>query len=84
LLARPFRHQGEALSTRAFKAAGFAKALKALHVPEAQIAAVREDLKTTSEVLIGGSVAGVDRIFSVPDLVSAGFETAGADVLTER
>jgi transcriptional regulator with XRE-family HTH domain len=84
LLARPFRHQGEALSTRAFKAAGFIKVLKALHVPEAQIAAIREDLKNAGEVLIGGSVSRVDRIFSVADLVSAGFEATGADVLTER
>jgi DNA-binding XRE family transcriptional regulator len=78
LVARPCLPQGEELSTRAFKAAGFTKALKALHLAEAHIAAIRRDLKNGGEVEIGGGFSGVKRIFSVPDLVSAGFETVGS------
>ena len=87
LLARPFHHQGDSLSTRTFKVSGFIKAMKALHLPEPQISAIRKRLESSGEVLIGSSVGGADRIFSVPDLVAAGFEatkTEQGDGLTER
>lgn len=74
LLARPIQHPGETLSTKAFKASGFTKTLKALHLPEPQISAIRKSLENDGEVQIGGSSGGVNRIFSAPDLVAAGFE----------
>ena len=74
LRARPFHHQGALLSTRAFKLSGFVKAMKALHLAEPQISAIRTSLERAPEVEIGG-MAG-QRIFHVPDLVAAGFEPA--------
>jgi hypothetical protein len=79
LLARPFQHQGDTLSTKAFKAAGFTKTLKALRLPEVQISALRKSLENGGEVQIGGRVGGVDRILSAPDLVAAGFETTNTE-----
>ena len=74
LWARPFHHQGALLSTRAFKVSGFMKAMKALHLAEPQISSIRNSLERMREVEIGG-IAG-QRIFNVPDLVAAGFETS--------
>src|ERR1035438_5027983 len=37
LVAYPFQHQGATLSTRSFKAPGFLKTMKALHLEEPQI-----------------------------------------------
>jgi hypothetical protein len=73
LRARPFSHQGAWLSTRAFKWSGFVKAMKALHL-ESQIPTIRTNLEKTGEVEIGGRAG--QRIFHVPDLVAAGFESA--------
>jgi transcriptional regulator with XRE-family HTH domain len=73
LRARPFHHQGAWLSTRAFKWSGFVKAMKVLHL-ESQISIIRTNLEKAHEVEIGG-MAGL-RIFHIPDLVAAGFETA--------
>jgi transcriptional regulator with XRE-family HTH domain len=74
LRARPFHHQGELLSTRAFKWAGFVKAMKALHLAEPQISTIRDTLEHKREVEVGGKAG--QRIFHVPDLVAAGFEPA--------
>ena len=79
LLARPFQHQGDMLSTKAFRASGFTKTLKTLHLPEPQISAIRKNLENGGEVQIGGSGGGVDRIFSAPDLVAAGFEATDVE-----
>jgi len=76
LLAYPFQHQGPGLSTRAFKASGFVKTMKALHVEEPQISGARSSLADGGEVEIGGRFAR--RIFSVPELVAAGFEATEA------
>ena len=85
LLARPFHHHGEPLSTGAFRVPGFVKAMKALGLPESSVSAIRKTLETSGEVLIGGSVAAADRIFTASELVAAGFEAAEAereDILT--
>jgi DNA-binding XRE family transcriptional regulator len=74
LVAYPFQHEGTALSTRAFKASGFTKTLKALNLEEPRISGIRKTLENGGEVEIGGRVA--QRIFSVPELVAAGFEAA--------
>ena len=41
LLARPFQHQGDELSTKALKSSGLIKSLKALKLPESQIFDIR-------------------------------------------
>jgi len=79
LLARPFQHQGDTLSTRVFKASGFTRTLKALHLPEPQISAIRKSLESGGEVQVGGSSGPVRRIFSAPDLAAAGFEAANRE-----
>jgi transcriptional regulator with XRE-family HTH domain len=66
--------QGVPLSTRALKVQAFTKTLKALHVPDPQIAAVRKNLEEHPSTEIGGRFA--KRIFSAPDLIAAGFEAA--------
>src|ERR1035438_10015230 len=56
LRARPLDHQGAPLSTKPFKAAGLTKTMRALHLPEVQIASIRVDLeKSTDKIEIGGS-----------------------------
>lgn len=79
LLARPFQHEGDELSTKALKASGLIKSMKALDLPEAQILAIRRTLENGGETQIGGNGPGV-RSFNAPDLVSAGFEAASAEV----
>jgi transcriptional regulator with XRE-family HTH domain len=76
LQARPFHHQGGALSTRPAKWSGVVKAMKALHLAEPQISIIRNSLQQTKEVEIGGTAG--QRIFQVPDLVAAGFEPVAA------
>jgi transcriptional regulator with XRE-family HTH domain len=68
LLARPFQRKGDELSTKALKASGFIKSMKALNLPESQIAYIRKSLENGREVQLGPSVGA-------PDLVAAGFET---------
>ena len=68
--------RGVPLSTRVLKPQAFTKTLKALHVAEPQIAAVRKNLKESDSTETGG--ASARRIFSVPDLISAGFEATSA------
>ncbi len=53
------------------------KAMKALHLAEAQISAIRNNLEREHETEIGG-VAG-QRIFNAPDLVAAGFEPVAVE-----
>jgi len=77
LLAYPFQHQGAVLSTRAVKASGLVKTMKALHAEERQISGIRKCLENGSQIEIGGRFAR--RIFSVPELVGAGFEVTGAE-----
>jgi transcriptional regulator with XRE-family HTH domain len=77
LLAHPFQHQGAVLSTRAFKASGFVKTLKALHLEEPQISGIHKTLENGGEVEIGGRVT--QRLFNVPGLVAAGFEATEAE-----
>jgi DNA-binding XRE family transcriptional regulator len=79
LLARPFQHQGVPLSTKAFKVSGFMKTLKALHLVEPQISGIRKSLENGGEVQIGGRVAPLPLVFSVADLVAAGFEAANTE-----
>ena len=77
LLAYPFQHQGATLSTRPFKASGFAKTLRALHLEEPRISGIRKTLENGGEVEIGGRLAR--RVFGAPELVAAGFEAAEAE-----
>jgi DNA-binding XRE family transcriptional regulator len=74
LLAHPFQHQGHTLSTKSLKLPAFMKSMRALHIPELQISAVKKGLEDGREVQIGGSGSGIDRLFDAPDLVAAGFE----------
>jgi transcriptional regulator with XRE-family HTH domain len=71
LVAQPL-DQGAPLSTKALKVQAFTKTLKALHVPDPQISAVRKKLEAGSSTEIGGKFA--KRVFSAPDLIAAGFE----------
>ena len=71
LVAQPL-DQGAPLSTKALKVQAFTKTLKALHVPDPQISAVRKRLEAGSSTEIGGKFA--KRVFSAPDLIAAGFE----------
>lgn len=78
LHARPFQHEGEPLSTKAFKVSGLVKTMKALHLPEARISSIRSSLEKGGAVEIGGR-PGAQRIFKFPDLVAAGFEAANPE-----
>jgi DNA-binding XRE family transcriptional regulator len=77
LLARPFHHQGAALSTRACKLSGFVKAMRTLGLGDLQISGTRKGLENSGEVEIGGQAG--QRIFSAPDLVAAGFEATDSE-----
>ena len=79
LRARPFQHQGVSYATKPFRGvSGLTKALQALHLPEPQIASIRTSLQQgTGNVEIGGSGPSIQRVFSAPDLVAAGFEETG-------
>jgi transcriptional regulator with XRE-family HTH domain len=72
LLARPFEHSGDELSTKALKAAALIKSMKALHLTETQISNIRTSLENGSKVRIGDS-------FGAPDFVAAGFEATSPD-----
>jgi transcriptional regulator with XRE-family HTH domain len=80
LRARPLHHQGTPLSTKPVKSAGLTKAMRALHLPEVQIASVKADLeRTAGKIQIGGSGPSIERVFSVQELVAAGFDEANSD-----
>ncbi len=74
LLARPFQHQGDMLSTKPLKASAFIKSMKALKLAESHISAIRKNLENVREIQIGGNGSSGVRSFSAPDLVAAGFE----------
>jgi transcriptional regulator with XRE-family HTH domain len=76
LLAYAIRQPGAVLSTRAFKASGFVRTMKALHLDEPHISNIRRTLENGGEVEIGGRRA--QRLFGVPQLVAAGFEAVEA------
>ncbi len=70
LSARPL-NPGVPLSTKAVKVHAFTKTLRALHIPESQIAATRKILEEGADAEVGLG----RQVFSVRDLVEAGFET---------
>ena len=74
--ARPL-DDGLPFSTKTLKVQAFTKTLKALHIPDLQIAAIRKGLEEAPLTEIGGKFAR--RVFSVPDLIAAGFEAARPD-----
>src|SRR5260370_28961067 len=74
--------RGIPFSTGALKVQAFTKTLKALHVAEPQISAVRKSLKEGSMTEIGGRFA--QRVFSVPDLIASGFEAMSTGQAKDR
>ena len=75
LKARPLHHEGANLSTRTFKSIGLAKAMRALHLPEAQIVSIKTSLEASAgRIEIGWSGPSITRVFNAQDLVAAGFE----------
>ena len=81
LRARPLHHQGTEFMTRTLKASGLKKTMRALHLPEVQIASVTESLERTGAggIEIGGGGPSIERVFSAPDLVAAGFEETNTE-----
>ncbi len=68
------------LSTKPVKASGLTKAMRALHLPEVQIASLKAWLeKGAGRTEIAGGGPGIDRVFSVQDLVAAGFDETNTD-----
>jgi DNA-binding XRE family transcriptional regulator len=67
--------QGVPLATKPAKPQAFARTLKALHLSESQIVAIREAVDLGGVTEIGGRFGR--RVFSPSDLVAAGFESAG-------
>jgi DNA-binding XRE family transcriptional regulator len=78
LRARPFHNEGDWLLTRILTASGFIKAMKALHLADPQISAIRRSLETTDQTEIGG-IGKSMRVFNAPTLVAAGFEITATD-----
>jgi hypothetical protein len=76
LYAKPLDH-GTPLFTKALKAPAFKKTLKALHLPDREISAIRSSVDEISLTEIGGRLAR--RVFSEPELIAAGFEADGGD-----
>src|SRR5258708_4160762 len=73
LRARPLHHNGAPFSTRPFKVSGLTRAMRALHLPEAQIASIKASLeRSAGRIEIGGSGSSIERGVSIPDLVAAG------------
>jgi DNA-binding XRE family transcriptional regulator len=83
LSARPINDHGATFSTRPFRISGLTKTLRSLHVPELQIAGIKESLENSAGAVemseIGGSGPSIQRVFSIPDLVAAGFEETHAE-----
>ena len=49
--------------------------MRALHLPEPQVTNIRKSLENSAgSIEIGGSGRSIQRVFSVPDLVAAGFD----------
>lgn len=80
LRARPLHHDGGPLSTKPFRAAALTKAMRALHLPESRIAAIKAALETGERAIeIGGTAPSIDRVFSAEELIAAGFEGTNED-----
>jgi transcriptional regulator with XRE-family HTH domain len=73
LVAQPV-DQGPLLSTKALRSPAFTKTLKALHIPDPQISAIRKGLEESVLAEIGGNTGSTQRVFSEADLIAAGFE----------
>jgi transcriptional regulator with XRE-family HTH domain len=82
LYARPFQHQGASLTTRALKLSGFVKTMKALHLVEPQISAIRRSLEKGEGTEIGGR-GNASRIFQLAGLMEAGFEIVASETALE-
>jgi transcriptional regulator with XRE-family HTH domain len=79
LRARPLHHQGAPLSTRPFKAAALTKTMRALHLSQDVIESIKLNLENSAKpVETGGKSASIDRVFSMKDLIAAGFDEASA------
>ena len=75
LRAFPLHHRGSPYSTRPLKSSGLTKTMRALHLPEPQVTDIRESLENSAgSIEIGGRGRSTQRVFSVPDLVAAGFD----------
>jgi hypothetical protein len=54
--------------------------MRALHLPEGQIASVKADLEASADrIEIGGSGPSIKRVFSIQELVAAGFDEANTE-----
>ncbi len=71
LVAQP-QGNGVPLSTRTLKLRALTKTLKALHLAEPQVSAIRKSLEEGESTNIGGKFA--QRVFGAADLIAAGFE----------
>jgi hypothetical protein len=78
LRARHLHDAGEWLSTGVLTGSGFVKAMKALHVAESQISAIRKSLENSDRRTEIGGISR-QRVFNAPDLVAAGFEAAATE-----
>jgi hypothetical protein len=78
LLAQP-RDRGVPFSTRAFKISGLVKTMKALHLPEPQISGIKESLEKEVGGQTIGSSGTIRRVFTLPELVAAGFEATNTE-----
>jgi len=80
LRARPLHHPGAPLSTKRVTASGLTKAMRALRLSEGQIASTNAYLETNAgRTEIAGGGPGIKRVFSIQDLVAAGFDEANTD-----
>jgi transcriptional regulator with XRE-family HTH domain len=79
LRARPLHHQGAPFSTKPFRISGLTRTMRALHIPEAQIASIKASLERNASSVEIGAGTSRQRVFSIPDLVAAGFEDAGTE-----
>jgi len=77
LRAHPWQSQENWLSTKPLRVTGLVKVMKALHLAEPQISAIKKNLENSGETEIGG-IAG-QRVFNVSDLVAAGFEATATE-----
>jgi DNA-binding XRE family transcriptional regulator len=79
LRAQPLHHKGVPYSTRAFRASGLMKTMKALRLTDPHISGIAKSIQNAGEVEIGGSSTPAQRIFNVPDLIAAGFEASNKE-----
>jgi len=78
LLAQP-RGQGVPFTKAALKASALMKTMRALHLPESQISGIKADLDAGGRECVVAGHFGARRIFTVPELVAAGFEAASTE-----